>query len=77
MSNSDHANFAAWGIPALRLVSGFDEPTSKVRLLLTRHDTRDLVTPRDFDEPARVAWAILAAALTAPADALAALRATD
>jgi hypothetical protein len=77
MSNSDHANFAAWGIPALRLVSGFDEPTSKVRLLLTRHDTRDLVAPQDFNEPARVAWAILAAALTAPADALAALRATD
>ena len=77
MSNSDHANFAAWGIPALRLVSGFDEPTSKVRLLLTKHDTRDLVARQDFDEPARVAWAVLTAALTAPADALAALRATD
>jgi hypothetical protein len=76
MSNSDHANFAASGIPALRLVSGFDEPDSKVRLLLTRHDTRDLVAREDFDEPARVAFAILTAALTAPADALAALRAT-
>jgi hypothetical protein len=76
MSNSDHANFAASGIPALRLVSGFDEPASKVRLLLTRHDTRDLVAPDDFNEPARVAWAILTAALTAPADALAALRAS-
>jgi hypothetical protein len=77
MSNSDHANFAALGIPALRLVSGFDEPTSKVRLLLTKHDTRNLVAPDDFDAPARVAWAILTAALTAPPDALAALQATD
>jgi hypothetical protein len=76
MSNSDHANFAALGIPALRLVSGFNEPASKVRLLLTRHDTRDLVAAQDFDAPARAAFAILAAALTAPADALAALRAT-
>jgi hypothetical protein len=77
MSNSDHANFAALGTPALRLVSGFDEPASKVRLLLTKHDTRDLVAREDFDAPARVAWAILLAALTAPADALAGLRATD
>ena len=77
MSNSDHANFAALGIPALRLVSGFDEPTCKVRLLLTKHDTRDLVAPDDFNAPTRVAWAILTAALTAPADVLAALRATD
>jgi Zn-dependent M28 family amino/carboxypeptidase len=75
MSNSDHANFAALGIPALRLVSGFDEPTSKVRLLLTKHDTRNLVASDDFDAPARVAWAVLTAALTAPTDALAALRA--
>jgi hypothetical protein len=77
MSNSDHANFAAWGIPALRLVSGFNEPASKVRLLLTKHDTRDLVVREDFDAPARLAWAILLAALTAPPDALAALRATN
>ena len=58
----------------MRLVSGFDEPASKVRLLLTRHDTRDLVAREDFDEPARVAWAVLTAALTAPAEALASLR---
>ena len=77
MLNSDHANFAALGIPALRLVSGFDEPASKVRLVLTRHDTRDLVAPVDFDMPARAARAILTAALTAPADALAALRTTS
>jgi Zn-dependent M28 family amino/carboxypeptidase len=74
MRNSDHANFADFGIPALRLVSGFDEPDSKVRLLLTQHDRADLTAPDDFVEPTRVAWCILHAALTAPAGRLAALR---
>lgn len=74
MPNSDHANFAALGIPALRLVSGFNEPESKIRLLLTRHDLRGLVAPEDFAEPMRVAWSILRAALTAPLDHLIALR---
>ena len=32
MMNSDHANFAAHGIPALRLLAGFDEPGSQLRL---------------------------------------------
>ena len=64
MANSDHANFAAAGIPALRLVSGFNERDSKIRLLLTRHDRRDLVVPDDFAEPMRVAWALLRSALT-------------
>ncbi|MDR3538774.1 MAG: M28 family peptidase [Acetobacteraceae bacterium] len=76
MANSDHANFAMGGIPALRLVSGFNERDSKIRLLLSRHDRRDMAAPQDFAEPARVAWAILRAALTAPAAQLAALRAT-
>lgn len=74
MRNSDHANFAAWGIPALRLVSGFDEPESKIRLLLTKHDRRDLARPENFAEPMRAAWAVLSAALTAPPDRLATLR---
>lgn len=66
MANSDHANFAAYGIPALRLVSGFNEPDSRIKLLLTRHDRRGLVSPVDFEAPMRTAWAIMAAALTAP-----------
>ena len=40
MSNSDHANFAAHGIPALRLVAGFDDPASNLRHVLTAADTR-------------------------------------
>jgi Zn-dependent M28 family amino/carboxypeptidase len=39
MANSDHYNFARHGIPALRLVSGFDEPESDLRYLLTSGDT--------------------------------------
>jgi len=65
MTNSDHANFASYGIPAMRLVSGFNEQDSPVRLLLTPQDRRDLVVAADFDEPMRIAWAILTAALMA------------
>ena len=77
MPNSDHANFAALGIPALRLVSGFNEPDSKIRFLLTQRDRRGLVAREDFTEPMRVAWAVLRAALTAPLDRLINLRATQ
>lgn len=47
--NSDHANFALNGIPAYRLLSGFDEPESNVRYVLTGQDTRDKVDPEDLE----------------------------
>ena len=50
MPNSDHANFAAHGIPALRLIAGFNAPDSNLRLLLTAADTRDKVRPAELDE---------------------------
>jgi aminopeptidase YwaD len=74
MSNSDHANFAAQGIPALRLVAGFDAPESRLRYLLTAADTRALVSPQELKAATLTAGAILWAALTAPAEVLAALR---
>lgn len=43
MANSDHYNFARHGIPALRLVSGFNEPDSDLRYLLTAGDTFDRI----------------------------------
>jgi hypothetical protein len=49
MANSDHANFAAHGIPALRLIAGFGSPESHMRLLLTAADTRDKVRPDELD----------------------------
>jgi hypothetical protein len=55
MANSDHFNFARYGIPALRLVAGFDEPRSNIRHVLTRGDTRDKVDPQELPGAARIA----------------------
>jgi aminopeptidase YwaD len=56
--NSDHANFAAHGIPALRLIAGFGSPDSHLRLLLTAADTRDKVRCEEFDAALHVAHAL-------------------
>lgn len=72
MSNSDHANFAAWGIPALRLIAGFDEPDSALRLLLTPADTRALVDQGHLRAATVLAAGVLWRALRA--DSLAGLR---
>ena len=50
MANSDHANFAAHGIPAVRLIAGFGVPASNLRLLLTAADTREKVRPDELDQ---------------------------
>ena len=73
MPNSDHANFAAHGIPALRLIAGFGSPDSHLRLLLTAADTRDKVRPDELDEALRVATALTWRALTLDEAALEAL----
>jgi Zn-dependent M28 family amino/carboxypeptidase len=65
MANSDHANFAAHGIPALRLLAGFDAPHSNLRLLLTAVDTRDKVRPDELDKALRLTWTLTWQALTA------------
>ena len=54
MPNSDHANFARRGIPALRLVAGFDEPDSRLRYLLTPGDTLDKIAPKELAENSAV-----------------------
>jgi Zn-dependent M28 family amino/carboxypeptidase len=38
MANSDHANFAALGVPAARIIAGFNAPQSNLRFLLTAAD---------------------------------------
>ena len=48
MANSDHYNFARAGVPAARLVAGFDEPESGLRYVLTPADTRDKVRAGDL-----------------------------
>jgi hypothetical protein len=74
MMNSDHANFAAHGIPALRLVAGFDDPSSDIRHVLTAADTRDKVTRSELQTAALAAADMVWAALHAPADEAAAWR---
>ena len=74
MPNSDHANFAAHDIPALRLIAGFNAPDSNLRLLLTAADTRDKVRPGELDEALRLAQALTWQALTAPNATLSDLR---
>ena len=64
MANSDHANFAAHGIPALRLIAGFDTPDSNLRLLLTAADTRDKVKPDELDQAMQLAATLTWQALT-------------
>jgi Zn-dependent M28 family amino/carboxypeptidase len=66
MSNSDHANFAAAGIPALRLIAGFDDSASNLRFLLTAADTRDKVEPGELADALRLATALTWDALCAP-----------
>jgi aminopeptidase YwaD len=64
MQNSDHANFALAGIPALRLVAGFDDPNANLRYVLTPADTRDKVSNAELVQAATLAADIVAAACT-------------
>jgi Zn-dependent M28 family amino/carboxypeptidase len=65
MQNSDHANFALAGIPALRLVAGFDEPNANLRYVLTPADTRDKVSRAELVQAATFAADLVAAACRA------------
>lgn len=73
MANSDHYNFAQHGIPALRLVAGFDRPESDVRYILTPADTRDKVRPGDLEAGARAAAALVWRGLSMSDEEMAAL----
>jgi aminopeptidase YwaD len=64
MANSDHANFAAHGISALRLLAGFNAPESNLRYLLTAADTRDKVHPDELDLALTLATTLTWQALT-------------
>jgi len=65
MTNSDHANFAAGGIPAIRLVAGFDDPNAHLRVVLTPADTRDKVAQSELRQATMLTAALVAAACTA------------
>src|ERR1700737_4543077 len=65
MTNSDHANFARAGIPAFRVVAGYDDPAALVRLVLTAADTRDKVARTELATAAQLAACLTAAACQA------------
>jgi hypothetical protein len=73
--SSDHANFAFHGVPAMRLIAGFNEPESGLSRLLTAADTRDAVILDELHRATEVAGAILWRALTAGDGEMTALRA--
>jgi hypothetical protein len=66
MPNSDHANFAAHGIPALRLLAGFDRPESRVKAILSGADLPRLVREDELRRALRVTCVMAWQGLTAP-----------
>jgi aminopeptidase YwaD len=67
MTNSDHANFAAGGIPAIRLVAGFDDSNAHLRVVLTPADTRDKVAQSELRQATLLTAALVAAGCNADA----------
>ena len=68
MMNSDHGNFAQAGIPAFRLVAGYDDAAAHLRFVLTEADTRDKVARAELSVATLLAAAIVQAAANAPVD---------
>lgn len=62
-TNSDHANFLEAGIPAVRLIGGYNDESAGSRLLLTASDTRHRVEPLDLKHGAIVTALVTLAAL--------------
>jgi aminopeptidase YwaD len=77
MQNSDHANFALAGIPAIRLVAGFDDPGANLRFVLTPADTRDKVSADELIQSSILTTAIVSAACNADTQEVARWRNVD
>jgi hypothetical protein len=65
MPDSDRANFAADGIPALRLVAGFERPESRVNAILSGDDLPAVVREDALRRALRVTCAMAWQALKA------------
>lgn len=75
MPNSDHANFARNGIPALRLTAGFGKPDSRVNNILSAGDLPAIIAEGELRQALAVTCALADVALgmsDAQLDALAA-----
>ena len=66
LRNSDHFNFAEGGIPALRVLAGFDAPEATARFILTGMDTRAQVPPDQLRTATASAGALVLSALNWP-----------
>jgi hypothetical protein len=66
LPNSDHYSFQAAAIPAMRLLSGYGDPASPARYLLTSRDRRDAVGPVRLGAAAAVAATAVLAACAGP-----------
>ncbi len=64
--NSDHYNFAVAGIPAFRLLAGFEAPGSNMRYVLTEEDTIDKVTPEQLNQAVEFTTAVMSRACDSP-----------
>lgn len=65
-ANSDHFNFARRGIPAFRLVAGFEEPCSRVQHILSAEDTRDKVYPGELEAALEFVCSVIELAIQDP-----------
>lgn len=65
MRNSDHYNFARHGVPAARLVAGFDKPDSNLTYVLTPADNRDKIDPADLARATQLTAGLVLAACNA------------
>lgn len=63
MPNSDHANFARHGIPALRLTAGFGKPESRVNNILSAGDVPSIIKEEELRQAVAVACSLADTAL--------------
>ncbi len=66
LRNSDHFSFASHGIPAVRLVAGFDDPESGARFILTEEDRLDKISSAQLRRGVQLAGSLVWDALTQP-----------
>ena len=67
LRNSDHFSFADRGIPAMRVVAGFDEPNARTRYILTQGDRCDKIEAHELEDATHFAAELTWQALTGEA----------
>jgi Zn-dependent M28 family amino/carboxypeptidase len=72
--NSDHGNFAVAGIPAFRLVAGFNDFAAATRFVLTPEDTPDKLNTDALYKAFRLTRQIVASALSTSSEEVLAWR---